>query len=209
MNRRQALQVMASAPIVLSSSVSRAVDTGVIFYRHGEHVQMARQLWGNMQAYSVTWPRTFEIPLMQEVCDLFCEKLLDPKGSSSELYFQDQDPELINQNVSFGVMTGPEATLNGRRCKAMSRKTRVRGCLTEEDLRGHCMGVPERLTAVHTISDESVLETLMEIRNDWKGGMQTNVYAMSLPPFLSPVIMRGEDFVCCRRWMIRYTKAAT
>jgi len=222
MNRRQALQVIAAAPIVLSSSVSRAEHTGVTFYKHGEHEQMARQLWANMEAHSAVWPRTFEIPLMKEVCFLFCEKLLEPiepgwtsdrftgwnPAASSSLYYLDQDPELIHKNVSFGVMTGPEAVINGRRCKAMSRKTRVRGRLSEEDLQGHCMGVPERLTAVHVISDESVLETMREIRNDWKGGVQTNVYAISLPPFLSPAIMPSDDFTYCRRWMIRYAKAA-
>lgn len=208
MNRRQALQVMAATPIVLSASVSRAADDGVTFYRCGEHKQMARQLWANMEVESATWPMTFEIPLMREVCDCFCEKLLDPRDLNADVYYPDQDPDLIRKNVSFGVMTGPEAIINGRPHKAMSRRTRVRGHLSEDDLKGSCRGIPHRVEVVEVVTDESVLEIMREIRNDWKGGAKTNVYALSLPPFLSPLFLPAGDITHCRRWMIRYAKAA-
>lgn len=218
MNRRQALQVIAAAPIVLSSSVSRAEHTGVTFYKHGEHEQMARQLWGNAEAYyvsrrvasdaqSMTWPQGFQMDLMKDVCAVFCKKLLDPCGAPLEQLFPEEDPALVRVRVAFGVMSGPVATINGQVRKAMTRKLRVQSRLTEEDLQGSCRGVPARLEAIEAITDECALESTREIRNDWKGGMQTSAYVLSLPPFIPPVIL-SSDWSYRRGWMIRYAKAA-
>lgn len=219
MNRRQALQIIAAAPAALTASVSRAASTGVTFYKHGEHEQMARQLWRNAEAYyasrrtasdagSMVWPQAFQMDLMENVCVAFCQKLLDPRGTSIEsVYFSDEDPAVIRAQVAFGVMSGPEAIINGQLRKAMTRKTRLRGCPSESDLNGCCMGVPERLTAVELASEEVALETVREIRSDWKGGMRTNAYALALPPFIPPVILSPE-WTFCRGWMIRYAKAA-
>lgn len=217
MNRRQALQVMVATPIVLSSSVSQAVNTGVTFYRCGEHEQMVRQLWENVEAYyvlqrssldaeSMTWPQVFQVELMKDVCAGFCKKLLDPRGSPLEQLFPEEDPALIRARVAFGVMSGPTAIINGRVHKAMVRRLRAQSCMTEGDLQGNCRGMPVRLETIEAIADECTFESTREIRNDWRGGMQTNAYVLSLPPFIPPVILSPE-WSYRRSWMIRYAKS--
>jgi hypothetical protein len=121
------------------------------------------------------------------------------------------DRDLLRQ-VHFGVMTAPVATtkhpITGETISltAVSRKIRAKlNWEVLEDLRAF-HGIDPVYEAVLNAASETSLEIGMECRRDCSYGMMPSIFAIYLPPILSPALLDPGDFSICRGYRIRYAK---
>lgn len=221
MNRRQALQVIAAAPIVLSSSVSRAEHTGVIFYGPDEWQAMAAHLWKNYQAYiadKLDWVQPEDDRYLKPICWRFCHSLLDvsrvdgDENSMVRAFFPDQDSSLVQKHVAFGVSDVDSVERHGTVKAAQSRKLRmpyVRFNALKEAIE-ECPtyhGLDQEFEFVAVCGEELAFDVKREIRAQWQAGERITAYVMRLPPHLGLVSPQfQEGFSVSRGWRLKYSK---
>ena len=222
MNRRDVFKAMLAVPVVAMLPVVPALSSsGFKLYGPDEWRDMARHLWSNFQEYAADkrkWLMPDDERLLEPICSRFCHALthgvniFGNKGDAGAAFYPEQDPDLIRENVRFGVMDSQAATVAGVTRGALSRKVRMSSlCAAREawdDVRAY-HGIDVERELVDACAQQSALEVLCEIRGDWKNGACTQLYLLNLPPHLGLVDPAlHEGFSHSRGWRMRYTKFA-
>lgn len=127
-------------------------------------------------------------------------------------YFEGQDPYLLKK-VRFGVMDSPVAVANhpetGELVSLVAQSRKVRAVWSPEavdDLRAF-HGIDAEFEFLTAMADEIVLEIARECRNQFKEkGTVPAMYAIYMPPTMSPSYLDPKDFSIHRSLRMRYAK---